>query len=1015
LRYAFCTSSTPGSYRDSGLFLATVLGILLPLSLAASPARELAARFVEVLRHDDLGRLPSLVDEKQTDPQAWPELSSLLDRYDCIRIDRYAWSLESATENKLNLRVDLEGTSVLKAEWRPEEGLPRSWHLEARPFGGSWRVTRAFTEERRVARAMLAAATTREAEQILSATPDVDHLKTIALYGAELDLAGQGERFEHALSLAQGTADVATEIKVMRSYAKFLVVRDRPRALAISLAAEERARIAGHGDALAEARLTLGFVQFANGQPDRARDTYSAAVDMVSSLNDPTTAMKSLQMYVWIETSRGSALDTLRGNEHLLELAQRYGWEEGQSVALFNRAIVQFNLGNFDVVRADYQQLLRLGQAHGNRRFAAMARMNLAMIEMREGHFEQAALHVRESIDYLSDNAQLVSDSLALLARAQIELRRFEEAEETLRKGETFAATNDVQPSALLEQRSILHLRLGQKEAAIATAREGLLRQRAAAPHDDERSDPMLLGALARALEASGRNDEAIDELRKAVAGIESHLERIGADPFGRAASLAEFADLYLDLVELLVGRNDVAEAFLVVEQMRGRGLREMIASSHIDDSASMSPGERAREKALEERVAQINKALLTARQTAEPFAHIQRELESARMELSAFESEIRLKHPAIGRRRMDGDAIAALPHQSESLALIEYVVGVEQVIAFVVTSQQPIVAVRLPIARRTIERDARELEMLLAARSPAYRAQARRIYQNLIAPLKKHVRGMTTLAIVPDGALWTVPFHALIAADGRYLIDHHAVFYAHSLSLLHQASLLQATASPRLLALGNPTIAGEARSKAKSAFRDISLGPLVAAEAEVRSLALMYPREERNVYVRESASETLFKNEAPDSSVIHLAAHALIDDRSPMYSAIVLSAKANADDGLLEAREVAALSLNAGLAVLSACQTARGRVRSGEGVMGLNWSFFAAGCPTTVVSQWNAESEATAALMIELHRRLRAGDTTAEALRAAQKWVRRRSQYSHPFYWAPFIAVGAANRPPLR
>ena len=70
------------------------------------------------------------------------------------------------------------------------------------------------------------------------------------------------------------------------------------------------------------------------------------------------------------------------------------------------------------------------------------------------------------------------------------------------------------------------------------------------------------------------------------------------------------------------------------------------------------------------------------------------------------------------------------------------------------------------------------------------------------------------------------------------------------------------------------------------------------------------------------------------------------------------------------------------------------------------------AGCPTTVVSQWNAESEATAGLMIEMHRRMRAGETVASALRAAQLSVRRAKKYGHPFYWAPFVAVGAANRP---
>jgi CHAT domain-containing protein len=746
------------------------------------------------------------------------------------------------------------------------------------------------------------------------------------------------------------------------------------------------------------------------GDIDGALKTYAATADMAESLDDTTTAMQCLQMFIWISAPRVSALETLRGTDRLLMMAQRYGWEEGEQVALLNLADIHYDLGNLDVARADLLHDVRLSEARGSRPFVALARSALAAIELRESHHEDAVRHLRAALNYL-DDPQLSIFALTVLARAQMELGRFADADETLRKAEAIPEAGPVQAAGVREERSRLHLRLGHAEPAVAAAREGLRRLAVSSGESDSRAVAKLLGVLAGALAALGRNDEAIAELRTAVAAIESRQNEIGADPLGRASFLAEYEDLYVDLVELLVARGDVGEAFRVAEQMKARGLREAVAASHLDLSASLSAEERSREKVLEDRVVEINKALLAARQQKEPVAEIERKLESARTELNAFGSEIRLQHPAIGRRRIDAGVSSELPGGSGSLALIEYVAAAKQVIAFVVTSDAPIRAVRLPVARETIEHDARELEALLAARSPGYRAAARRLYAKLLQPLERHIRGKTTLSIVPDGALWTVPFHALVAADGLYLIDRHTVFYAYSLSLLRSAAALRTTAPPRLLALGNPTIAGEARTEAKAAFRDVFLGSLVDAEAEVKSLAAMYPARQRRVYVRDAATEAVFKSDAPGFSVIHIAAHALIDDRAPMYSAIVLSARANADDGLLEAREVADLPLNAGLAVLSACQTARGKVRSGEGVIGLNWSFFAAGCPTTVVSQWNAESEATAALMIELHRRLRAGDTPAGALRAAQRRVRKEARYRHPFYWAPFIAVGAANR----
>jgi CHAT domain-containing protein len=117
-------------------------------------------------------------------------------------------------------------------------------------------------------------------------------------------------------------------------------------------------------------------------------------------------------------------------------------------------------------------------------------------------------------------------------------------------------------------------------------------------------------------------------------------------------------------------------------------------------------------------------------------------------------------------------------------------------------------------------------------------------------------------------------------------------------------------------------------------------------------------------------------------------------------------------DDGLLEAREIMQLNLHADLVVLSACQTARGRVGAGEGIMGVSWAFLVAGAPTIVVSQWKVDSAATATLMINFHQRLanqhpREGTTKADALRQASLDLLRQPKYRHPFYWASFVMLG--------
>ncbi|HSE85556.1 MAG TPA: CHAT domain-containing protein, partial [Candidatus Binatia bacterium] len=99
-----------------------------------------------------------------------------------------------------------------------------------------------------------------------------------------------------------------------------------------------------------------------------------------------------------------------------------------------------------------------------------------------------------------------------------------------------------------------------------------------------------------------------------------------------------------------------------------------------------------------------------------------------------------------------------------------------------------------------------------------------------------------------------------------------------------------------------------------------------------------------------------------------------MLNDRNPMYSHLLLAqtGERSGEDALLEARELMKLELNADLVVLSACETARGQVSRGEGMIGMAWALFIAGAATTVVSQWKVRSDSTAELMVEFHRQLK-------------------------------------------
>ena len=132
-------------------------------------------------------------------------------------------------------------------------------------------------------------------------------------------------------------------------------------------------------------------------------------------------------------------------------------------------------------------------------------------------------------------------------------------------------------------------------------------------------------------------------------------------------------------------------------------------------------------------------------------------------------------------------------------------------------------------------------------------------------------------------------------------------------------------------------------------------------------------------------------------------------------------------EDGILSALEVSEMDLTGlELAVLSACETGLGRAAAGEGLLGMQRAFAAAGARSVVASLWKVDDRATQALMQDFY--AAAWDpkkvvSRAEALRQAQLTMLReggrRAAFREdagkqkgdgrlpPYYWAAFVLSG--------
>jgi CHAT domain-containing protein len=366
-----------------------------------------------------------------------------------------------------------------------------------------------------------------------------------------------------------------------------------------------------------------------------------------------------------------------------------------------------------------------------------------------------------------------------------------------------------------------------------------------------------------------------------------------------------------------------------------------------------------------------------------------------------------------------------AFSTSAPNTAFLEYVVTDERVILFVIVrdrtggdSSLTVQAFPLRVNIHDLTTMVDDFRDSIARRNLSIKEKARVLYDILITPARGAFNDIGTLCILPDGPLWHLPFQALYNLDRGYLLENYAIYYAHSLTALREEARKSEGLGrsrersggnrPALLAVGNPALDDEAMTRLGTLSKAQALAPGADEEREVAALARLYGRANCKILTRDQAREETLKAEAGNYRVIHLAAHCVLDDRSPMYSGLILSRADRDEDGVLEAWEIMRLNLKAELVILSGCETARGALSAGEGIIGINWAFFIAGVPATVVSQWNVDSARTADLMIEFHRRLssHSAPTKAEALRqAALKLLRGR--YNHPVYWAGFILMG--------
>jgi CHAT domain-containing protein/tetratricopeptide (TPR) repeat protein len=312
-------------------------------------------------------------------------------------------------------------------------------------------------------------------------------------------------------------------------------------------------------------------------------------------------------------------------------------------------------------------------------------------------------------------------------------------------------------------------------------------------------------------------------------------------------------------------------------------------------------------------------------------------------------------------------------------------------------------------------------LRAALARPSGTWVSLARRLANQRVAPLERHLRAtaglpaVTHLIVVPVGPMAGVPVELLTADLLVSYIPSGTVW----------ARLVEAhrpLSGVTLLALGDPTFKEAAQEKPEfdrllASSRGSVPKPLPGTRQEVNALAALVPAGRARVLVGSQASEQVLDelaagNRLKDFRLVHFATHGRIDAVSAGRSALLLANDQLPDEveqarkglkvytGRLTAETMSKWNLDADLVTLSACETALGKQAGGEGLLGFSQVLFARGARGMVVSLWKVDDIATSLLMTRFYANLLGkGDELktalprAQALREAKEWLRHVSR----------------------
>ena len=773
---------------------------------------------------------------------------------------------------------------------------------------------------------------------------------------------------------------------------------DQGRALGVLTEAQAVAEKLGGPQLLATILGTLGSVYVRLGDYPKAMGLLVRARNAMEQLGERATLAEILGQIADIHKLRGEFLKAMEALESAQHLAEEAGNRAGVAKDLSNTAGVYVALGEVRKALEMYERANAVFEKVGHRSELASG---LACVGATRARLEDYDGAVEQQAKALAIQEQLgdqigISFSLANSADTYIRAGKPALALPLLERGQILFEK--------LKDRAGLAATLdgfGDAYVALKDPKKALdFYDRAARQADRLGMQELLVDVLTGAAEAHLDLGEGALALEKAKRGAD-YVARLtqGQGEEQGAAARSVYARLYDAGTRAAALLGNVPEAAFFLETGRAGTLLESLGGREMMRSWSLS----SELLAAETKARADESAALHAYGDALDEGELEK-IRARKHDLGAARTGVQEVIERITRESKS--AIIVYPKAATledmqgfleaSDALVLYWLLPGEAIALVMTPDDA----RLVTLGKTSDIEA-ACEALTPSDATTDPKAGRAALEALVAAKLKLPEKTKRVLISSDGALSYVPF--------SLLFPDKLVAYVPSGTVYGQLRDERAAVGKGVLALGDPDYRA-ADSKAVALLRrGTTLAALPGSGIEAMAVGdegqvLLGPKATVSALIKAVAAR-------PRWHSIHLGCHGLVDPENPMRCSLALTPEAGGS-GLLMAQDVGLLKIPTDLAVLSACETMKGRIYRGEGIVGISRMFMYAGAPRLLASLWKVDDEATRALMIEFYRLWNPKDGTkplgtAEALAGAQAHVREQKKWEHPYYWAAWVLWG--------